>query len=583
MSVVRVAVPVLQGRRKFHFDKGTPWSILEHLLLNALAKRDATAEELANSADVPQRAIIEALIRLMRAGWVQMASAGAAVTFQPTREGLIAALADELPNAARRMSRNMTFVVEQVSGGVFRSRELPFQHKYMIDERAKRETIVWMERPGRMLFEETRSLLAALFQDDEKFVAMDSSGDRLAERWSLVTVRDGEIDGLTTRASEPLVKEILRAANAAPENGGPSSLAYHPAAQSGLTPDMNTKVHQTAFLGSDLILGGADHKGVVSAVLRKARHRVIIHSTFISEDRFNDLKEDLRVAHSHGAVIDVLWGQDESTTGVRSTREAVGRIREKLKSEGFERLRVHPFSTNSHCKLLIGDDGSPSRYVGYIGSCNWLSTSFQSFEASVRLRDPVIIADAVDQVAELSRGSNGHWTTLTGEMAALAARLRTLPRPSGGKAQIMLVIGSKHAEEMRSARDEATDRILVASHRFGLAARTAVLTPALAAARDRGISTEIFYGTTSGPVGGSEVAEITLATSQEGITIRPIHDPRLHAKVLAWDTDTVVISSQNWLSADPPDSNPRQEIGIAIRAAGAATQFIDRFNAARVS
>ncbi len=581
MSIVRVAVPVLQGRRRFHFDKGTPWSILEHLLLNALAKRDSTAEELATRSNVPQRAIVEALIRLMRAGWVQMASAGAKTTFQPTREGLIAALAEELPNAARRMSRNMTFVVEQVSGGVFRSRELPFQHKYMIDERSKKEAIVRMDRPERVLFEETRSLVTALFQDDEKFVAMDSSGDRLAERWSLVTVRDGEIEGLSSRASDTLEHEILKAA--AQKGGGPSGFTYRPATQPGLMPDMAPNPHTTTFLGSDLILGGAEHRTTISALLRRARHRVVIHSTFIAEDRFNDLKEDLRVAHSHGAVIDILWGQDESTTGPRSTREAVGRIREKLKAEGFERLRVHPFSTNSHCKILVGDDGTPSRYVGYVGSCNWLSTGFQSFEASVRLRDPVIIADAVDQIAELSRGAHGHWTSLTGEMTALAGRLRALPRPLGGKAQISLVIGSKHAEEMRTARDEAKDRILVASHRLGVAARTAVLTPVLAAAKDRGISTEIFYGTTSGPLGGSEAAEISLETSKDGVTMRPVHDPRLHAKVLAWDADTIVITSQNWLSADPPDSNPRQEIGVSIRASGAATQFVDRFNAARIS
>ena len=583
MSIVRVAIPVLQGRRKFHFDKGTPWSILEHLLLNSLAKRDATAEELASKADVPQRAIVEALIRLMRAGWVQMASSGATTSFQPTREGLIAALAEELPNAARRMTRNMTFVVEQVSGGVFRSRELPFQHKYMIDERSKKEAIVMMERPERVLFEETRALVAALFQDDEKFVAVDPSGDRLAERWSLVTVRDGEIEGLSSRASATLTREILEAAKAAQKPDASSGLAYRPATQPNPTSDMATNVHTTMFLGADLILGGPEHKSAISALLRKARHRVVIHSTFIAEDRFNDLKEDLRVAHSHGAVIDVLWGQDESTTGARSTREAVGRIREKLKAEGLERLRVHPFSTNSHCKILIGDDGSPTRYVGYVGSCNWLSSGFSSFEASVRLRDPVIIADAVDQLAELSRGSNGHWTMFTGELTALADRMRGMPRPPSGKAQVSLVIGSKHAEEMRAARDEAKSRILVASHRFGLAARTAVLTPVLAAARDRGVTTDILYGTTSGPVGGSEAAEISLETSKDGITIRPIRDPRLHAKVLAWDSDTVVITSQNWLSADPPDSNPRQEIGVSIRATGVATQFVDRFNAARIS
>lgn len=553
MSIVRVAIPVLQGRRKFHFDKGRPWSILEHILLTALARRDSTARELATQADVPQRIIVEGLIRLMRAGWIQMIQRTGSVSFQPTREGLIASTGDELPSAARRMSRNMTFVVDQIAGGVFRSRELPYLHTHMVEERATKEAIVWIERPEQLLMEGVESLVAALFQEDEKFIAMDASGDRLAERWSLVTVRDGEVDGLASRASPELVGTIKLAAQRTPQRGSHMPTSYRPPATTGLTPNMILPAHNVGFSAGDLVLGGDEHHTAIVAMLRRARHRVIIHSTFISEQHFDDLMAEFRVALSHGASIDVMWGQDDSVVGVRSTREAVGHLRAKIESAGLERLHVHPFSTRSHSKILVGDDGTLGRFTGFVGSCNWLSSSFQSFEASVRLRDPLIIADIVAQLAELSRGSNGHWIGFTGDLAALAAHLRTCKRPPIGRANASVILGAQHADMVRRARDEANGSIFVTSHRFGIAAQAAVLTPALAAAHQRGIRTNIFYGTTSGPMGGTEVADITIDAGDKGVVIRPVRRPRLHAKILAWDDDTLVISSQNWLSADPPD------------------------------
>ena len=39
MSVVRVAIPMLRGKRRFHIDKGRPWSIVEHVVLAALVER----------------------------------------------------------------------------------------------------------------------------------------------------------------------------------------------------------------------------------------------------------------------------------------------------------------------------------------------------------------------------------------------------------------------------------------------------------------------------------------------------------------------------------------------------------------
>jgi cardiolipin synthase A/B len=70
---------------------------------------------------------------------------------------------------------------------------------------------------------------------------------------------------------------------------------------------------------------------------------------------------------------------------------------------------------------------------------------------------------------------------------------------------------------------------------------------------------------------------MTIEAAGAGIRIEPIYQPKVRAKVLAWDNDFVVISSQNWLSADPSESNPRREMGLFIQSAGAARRVIERF------
>ena len=182
MSLVRVAVPVLHGRCRFFFEKGRPWSVIEHVLLEALARKSYTMSDLADAGKLPYRLAIEATIRLMRAGWVEMVERGSSVRFRATANGAVAATYDELPSAPRQLNRSINFVVDQITGTVYRRRELPFLPQHMVEEMAKKEKIVWVERPDVARLDEVGPLLEALFLDDERFVSMDYDGGRLAER-----------------------------------------------------------------------------------------------------------------------------------------------------------------------------------------------------------------------------------------------------------------------------------------------------------------------------------------------------------------------------------------------------------------
>nr|WP_272931042.1 phospholipase D-like domain-containing protein [Acetobacter indonesiensis] len=334
-----------------------------------------------------------------------------------------------------------------------------------------------------------------------------------------------------------------------------------------------------AFAPEDLILGGPDHRECFKDLLARARHRIIIHSTFIDHEKFNDWLPEIRTAARNGARIDVLWGESDDKGETNGTLKAVLALRGELVNEVGD-IRIHSFSTGSHAKILIADTGRSDRFVGVLGSCNWLSSGYHSFEASVRLRDPRILQTLINQLVELSQGSSAFWTELTSDFLRLADHMRNMPIPSGSRSDATLVLGPQHKQFVREARDKAEHDIFVTSHRFSAGGRQAVIVPALAAAEQRGITSAVFYGTSSGKGGGKAVADNVFEGARLGVRITPVHNPRLHAKILAWDNDHVLITSQNFLSADPSDLNIRREIGIYVRGASLARLLKGRFDSA---
>jgi hypothetical protein len=111
---VQIAIPVLRGKRRFHLDKGRAWSVVEHLVLAALAQQAMTAARIAEAGDLPRRLVIEIIIRLMRAGWVELSQGPRGTTFKASQAGMAAATLTELPNTPKRISRWMNFVIDKV-------------------------------------------------------------------------------------------------------------------------------------------------------------------------------------------------------------------------------------------------------------------------------------------------------------------------------------------------------------------------------------------------------------------------------------------------------------------------------------
>jgi cardiolipin synthase A/B len=579
MSVVLVAVPVFKYRLKLHLDKGRPWSIVEHVILQALGPKPCTIGELEASSNLPRRIVIESIVRLMRAGWVEFSSSKEVMKFTSTQLGLTVAHGAELPHAPRRLERSVSFAVDCVSGTVFANRELLLHEDYVIRDREKSERIVRLNVDPEKLGYDVQRVQRVLLEDDESFVRLESLGERPSQRIALIAVRDGQVvDGLPNREVSTLRAKIIEAANLEVD---PASVPKAPDQISTSTREKPSSVRQVRFSRSDLILDGARHKEIIKEILSTAASRVFIHSTFIRADVVEGFLPELIGAVRRGVQIDMLWGQSEDLEEVATSRRAIEVLRgNKQVAEMGDSLRIHPFSTGSHAKIVVADSRKGGGFLAVVGSCNWLTSPFKSYEASVVLRDPAIVADVVGVLANITHSHSGIWSDVTNELMQMTNQIASLPLPKNPNATASVVIGAHHNRFVLDARDSAKSRIFVTSHRLGPVSESAIIAPLASAASDGTVKSSVFFGRNTGAVKYKTRKRIIAEAASDGVVVEVVESPRLHAKILAWDSDNVVVSSLNWLSADPMSYAEPNEVGIFLSGAGLADVVIDDFSGA---
>lgn len=580
MTIVKIAVPVLRGKLNVLLDKGRPWSLIEHLILESLANRPSSAAELAERGHIPRRVVIESLIRLMRAGWVQFAKHEKVMSFSITDAGREVAFLSELPTFSKRLRKPISFIVDQVVGQVFRNREWFVEAENVIHERAKNDHLIWIQPEKEGLRMDPGAFAATLLEYDEKLIDAASAG--ASRKYALLTVRDGIVENFPERDLPELRRIVLEAARSAPTSDQPEQKLFPVpgiVAASGVTETADRRI---IFDLKDLILDGDAHHKALIEVIESAGSRIYIHSTFISATCFLDLFPHMKVAINRGVQIHVLWGQNDDPEQLTSSRKAISTLREDDRvRDANGSITIHPFSTKSHAKLIVADSKVDGKFVALVGSCNWLSSGFHSYEASVRLRDPQIVADVVDKFARLVCAENGIWSDLATDFVNLSKLLRKQPSMGIANATARLVVGPRHGDYILQARDAAQKRVFLTSHRLGSIANPSVLSSIKKLTERGNMTAEVYFGRSTGPVKGREKTQTMSDAALSGVSLIPISSPRLHAKILAWDDRFAVVTSLNWLSGDPVDEVDVKEVGIYLEADGVASAIVNNFEQAK--
>jgi phosphatidylserine/phosphatidylglycerophosphate/cardiolipin synthase-like enzyme len=376
------------------------------------------------------------------------------------------------------------------------------------------------------------------------------------------------IKGLPPDPAEQLVAAISHAAK---DNRPGTAMTVKPPRRSTTSSVAGDIVRTIPIRPDDIVLSGADHRDCLIEILRQARSRFIMHSTFIRENAFVELQEEFGRAAKRGVRIDLFWGADRNERDRAANLEAAIAINHRITADQNlrERARVHLYTTRSHAKLLIADaTGRATReFVAVVGSCNWLYSGFDRVEASVVLRHPHAVARVAQEFAELVFDISTSSETAS-DLTSLARTLRTHAAPEG-EAELRLVRGDGHAELMRLARETADKSIMVGGDRLGLAAEARTIIPMMAAAK-RSVQGILCYSQSSGPVTNRDAKDLAAVASPAGVRLVQIHDRELHGKFLLWDDDHLVITSLNWSSADTRSDAPQGEIGLYINSPGLA-------------
>jgi cardiolipin synthase len=590
--IVHVAIPLVRVKTHLEIQKGQPWSIIEHLVLDAIAKNARTVSDLAQGLQLPRSIASASLVRLMRVDWVELQEGPEGVRFGATEPGIHAAARRHLPYRYVLSPTARSHLYEQLLGHVFRLDELSHFNPGALPRPDDGELLTQITGPklpaGFFRIDEVED---CLLDDDEIGVNIRPGVEYQSERTGLFTVEEGAVTNLPPgRDLTDLESRILRAAQEALATQKHERRSVRSAGTVCEEPLTNAlKFVDIRVEPEDLIMGARPHWEAVARALSNAQSRLIIHSTFLSKKSIDlllplmtqalDRREDLS--------IDILWGQKEPEDPPRrrqdGSREPPTAAEIVAEVEGnpalapyLRRLRFHQSTTNSHAKVLVYDPVDRGRYVALLGSCNWLASQYRKIEASIFLCNTVIVKDLLKILARAVYAGSGVCSPMVNLLLRMSKGQPPDPPDQVPNARASLVVDEAHIDCMYRMRQQAERTVLLVSHRMGPVARPGALVPLAAACAKGRVTARLVYGKL-------EVEDIQLTqwhadAQRYNIRITPLKRPPVHAKFLAWDEDHVVITSQNWLSADPGPSYQVKELGVLIDAPGIGTRAAHLFD-----
>lgn len=252
-------------------------------------------------------------------------------------------------------------------------------------------------------------------------------------KFAIATVdEDNVISGIPPETSQILKDQILKAADEKREQLNSrikASLNKSVPKYNFDVPEKRYPIHAMAEDNYQLIIGSQSHADHLINTISSSRSRLVIHSTFINPENLARIFDSLLAAARRSVQIDILWGQVEpeqarDKKAYLSTIESLRDLNQKIRSIGLsENFVIHTDPTGSHAKIIVSDDDS-GRISATVGSCNWLASGFNRFEASVLLHQNLIVSEIVNIVSQLSKGLSRVSNSLSRELAILASYIK---------------------------------------------------------------------------------------------------------------------------------------------------------------
>lgn len=564
-----IYLPLYRMAVSYQYNFGRRWSIIEQMLLMETTSARRTASELAIMANVPHRLVVEALINLLRANWIEVRSDNDKVYFAATPAGQRRATDKSLPERLQKDIRWDSVCVDRLVGHWTRADDLDLVYERDLPPDAAKL------QPLLHTFEPNDAALRDLFR-----LNLNESLEPTAPQfrtpslpYARVGIAFGEVQtGLVPNAPLALRDALVRAAADVPDGDQASYPAKSQIAQ-GVARDNLTL--------DDIIVGGPAHLELLREVLARANSAVVIHSCFLSADTLRNLLPDLERASRRRVRVDLLWGLhvDPEASGPPQRFSDATDVLAELPVGARGRIQLSPKSSGSHAKVIVYDDRETGRWTTIVGSCNFLSSDYDWMEVSLRTRSALFASKVLNRLLSNQLPAVGNWSGAARRMNAIWANVRHDVRTGeeDGSYGISLVADYDHYSCITLARDHAAKEIEIVCDLYGLSAETSVLVPMETAAA-RNVNVKLRYTRPSKFLldEGREPDPRELA--KRGIEISRVND--VHAKYLSWDEDSLVVSSFNWMATSVDARRSRgAEIGVLIEGPGIRNMLHEKLRA----
>lgn len=576
---VTVAIPIFRISCRVRIDKAPPWSIVDELVMVAIARKYQSIDMLASASNLPRQLVLATISRLMKFRLVESKVTEDGIAFQASPFGFNATAGGKpLPLFPKEQYRPARFSIERAAGSFFRTSEIRYRSLQSLEkDRGAGADVrfVAIEGDGPLMTPEANiARLSAIYAGgwDEHLGAIVGRGANVIDnQYMVVRVIDGEPRGLPDTSREGLRDIIVRAATTSTPN---SSVRV----EYSESPPRDGPIYRTCrFDPADIVIGGSVQRTEFERLVENADRRVIIHSTFLSAKDSGPLMECFARACRRGVEFSVFWGAEyDDETEIRNTEEAA-KIMQLVAADPdmAGRFRINMRTTGSHAKIMLADTKSGD-WVAAVGSCNWLKSLFRSTEVTVLLRDQTVVGDTM-KIMQRIIGRRGLSDAVAEELELARRKLRTGDVDPSANAKIAVLVGEAHDELIREASGKAEARFVVGSHRLGSTVRPGAFLPSQIAAKP-GVTATLMYTVVSKPLKSRHARDLEQEGEASGVRVVKSGKIPLHGKFLAWDNDDVVITSVNWASATSDTDFPEGEVGVHIKATNAATLYLERLS-----
>ncbi|KHN62497.1 hypothetical protein OI70_01115 [Dickeya fangzhongdai] len=599
-----VKVPFGFGTFRLKIIRSQKWGAIDLMLLMSLIDKPKTSQQLSNDSSLPRQLIVEILIPLMRAGWIEIINSDNEFLFSLTDRGLAVSANEELPSNQEPLSVVRSFLIDPLTGDCFKFEKRKRKQNYLIYKNAKAKSLVKqygdycteLKVKHQKLTPKLTEILNCLPNDNEEIVRVEDEylkgNFSNSLRYMLACVDDEDrvtgIPDISMSLKEAIVEAAINQRKVIAENTNPSTTSKNKGKVFEVDSiERHFEMRKVDINDIKIISGGDEHQQHLVDSIKNTHSRLIIHSTFINPDTVNEVFDYLLESGRNRVKIDILWGQTEpdDVNKIQQYNELVNVIenfQQRIKAEGLStQVNFHATPTGSHSKFIITDniDGLWSLTIG---SCNWLSSRFNRFEASIQIKDSQLVSDCLNIASELATGRFGVPNMLSRDLAIEASNLykttkNNLPLEKD-IVEVQILTSIEHHALIKSASESATNNFFICSHRFSFAAERPILMPLITAKKaNPNLSIQVAYGRPSGTMKNKDVKSVNAELQDFGFQITKADDPQIHAKFVTWDNKNVIVSSLNWLSASSK-GHDFSELGLYLKGGDFGEKLMKSFS-----